>query len=193
MIHKLGPVSFDFAPKWIFEIRECDDKPLIKEAFYQLRLYYEEIAEAATECDDDRLKKWCEADYELMMHTARVKCFDLHWIRETFEGISLADLSLAIAETYYPSEDWEILEQDEDAVVTNSDRSRVFDLKYFDVLSPKAAIGLCDPNAVLDRKTIAEVTAFRTARLRRTLNQIEMIKEDIRRADETATLIPISE
>lgn len=102
-------------------------------------------------------------EYELDLHIADVKIFDLAWLKQTFSNIDLVPLASAIAETLYTHLEWEVIEYDEEAVVTDSRRTFVFDFKNYDKLSAGASLLLVrDTQFTASTSDHDEFSRFRT-------------------------------
>jgi hypothetical protein len=190
MITQLAPVQFNFRMRWNSEIRRLADQPSLKSAFGKIREYYEAIADCKNDSDHNLYpREWALAEYELDLHIARVKCFDLDWLQETFEGIDLYDLSLAIAETLYPEQQWEVLELNEDAIVTNTERSLVFDLKHYNKLSASASLGLVGIIGPNDLEVVNEVLHIKNSRMNRNLDAISQMKALLANSDKPNSVL----
>jgi len=82
-------------------------------------------------------------------------------------------LSLAIAQNLYESQTWEIVEGQSHAVITNSERSMVFDLKYFDQMSALASLLYADDTVVIgNEEAEKEHLLFRHKKLAEDLRRI---------------------
>jgi hypothetical protein len=190
MKKSFDPLQFDFRAHWLFEIRALRDRPMIQLAVEEIKDYYADIAECkyedAREFDEEQAK----AEYELDLHTAEVKCFDLPWLRETFEGCDLIKLVLAIAQELHPEKKFEILEDDERAILTDLDRTIVFDIKNFDRMSAKASLLLLnDQTFSNDELGVREVENYLGQRNEETLKILEALERTVAEPDTQNVII----
>ncbi len=193
MIQNLAPVQFNFFNWWTHDLGQMQLPANVEAAFQALKSYYEDIAEQAYEetVENGFIAK-ASSEYELALHTALVKYKDIHWLRKTFCGCTLADLSLAIAQALDPKESWEILENDELAVVTNQNRTIVFDLKHFDVLSASASLALVkDPLLIMNETITQEVNRFYQSRLDNENRRLLLLKQILEKNSNDAQVIPL--
>lgn len=193
MKNNFGPIQFDFGPMWYTQIWKLRKRPTIQEALEKIKMNYREFAEAKFEDLSEFDEEQAQAELELDIHTAEVKCFDLYWLRDHFNEDTLVDLSLAIAEELYPEKSFEIVEHEDDdvAIVTDSERTIVFDLKNYDKFSAKASLLLVnDEKTAVDAKATAELTAHFEEKNRRLENALNIATEAIRLDDEDNVLKP---
>jgi hypothetical protein len=194
MIKNIGPVHFGFIKWWMNDLKQGKVDRDINLAFLGLKEAYECIAESIY---DDEVEGgfFAEAgvEYGLRMHTALVKHKDIHWLRETFSGYNFVDLSLAIAQFVYPEERWEILENDELAVVVNENRTIVFDLEHFDVLGASASLAIVnDPKLVMTDAIAQEVDQFYKRRSKLNAWRISKFEQDLEKYSKETQVIKLS-
>ncbi len=174
---KQSPIQFDFQAYWFEEIRTIRQLSLFQDEFERIKERYFDISELKFEefQDYDRIHAYKEL--QLSRHTAEVMYSDLQWLRENFSGYELSDLSLGIAEALYPDKKWTVIEDGEEAIVTDTDRNLVFDMKYFDKFSAKGSLLNAGDNFyVSDRGALEELYKFkeiRSAQFRDVLSKLK--------------------
>ncbi len=179
------PRQFDFGSKWNSEIRALRECSNIEFQFDELKSKYRDIIECKRdEAVENGFRSQAEAEFETDLSRAEKRFRDLPWLRKTFTGICVSELSLAIAEELFPDKTWEILERDEFAVVTDLERTMVFDLLNFDTLSAGASLVLADdiiykPSA----KVFEEVLKYQNARKDVLENSLQQVQEVLAQAD----------
>src|SRR5947208_1644727 len=135
-IPRLPPMQYDFLSNWYSEVAAIRDRPAVAAEFRKLKEQY--IAMMVDLYENGSLGEDPEAYSSLQskLHGVDAEGRNVRWLRETWEADSLANLSLAIARELKPGDVWEIVETDEQhSVVTDLDRTIVFDMRLCDKLS----------------------------------------------------------
>ncbi|RZA04654.1 MAG: hypothetical protein EOP11_14615 [Proteobacteria bacterium] len=190
-ISKLPPVHFDFRSVWRDEARALCREPKIAEAIEHLEKQWEEIARSKVE---GKPPAEGAEEFDLEMHIFRVKRYSWHWLADTFESYSLAELQLAICETLDPKQTWEIAESDEHehSVVVNADRSLVSDLSLGRKLSAGASLFLAGetdfPGVEAAEK---EADAYLSERHTQKVAQLQLLERHLERYGKGGTVEPL--
>lgn len=176
-----APVQFDFGEKWHTDILPHRKNPLLEDGFGHVRGVFEEVAQWIYD-DAEENSHWFDrelAEMELMLnlHIASVQCFCLDWLQKNLEADQLAPLSLAIAEEFYPEKNWFILEDGTEAIVTDEDRTMVFDLINYDKLSAAASLALVGDKAFHTSEfALSEALNFREGRIQEEVARLETMQ-----------------
>ena len=140
----MNPRQFDFAIEWNQLIKTVRTQPRVIEGMSKTAEHWEELADFKREEMEESDPEQALLEYKLDLVTFEIRKWDLHWQREWTgrRSNSLTPLSLAIAETIFPTLKLEILENGDYEVVTDAQRRLVFDIQNFDVLTAGASLFL---------------------------------------------------
>ena len=163
--------QYDFAVNWDSEIVPLKKYPEIKRSFKALRTIHQDSIISL--CEDGNAVR---SDFSAFRE-------DLNWLRENFAGIDLQFLVLEIASHLYPKMEWEIVGFfSEDAVISDVERTIVFDMIHFDKLSAEASLALCEDECTQPTNfALREVLAVREERLNLARQALQKMKEMLRR------------
>jgi hypothetical protein len=132
----LPPVQYNFGLHWLNDLQPILARPAVIEAFERIQFQRIEMFETLHENGDLGPEPHASAYLDLKIHEVEVLGHQLDWLRDELDAVELSDLSFAIAEELHPNQVWEIVENDDiHSVVTNVDRTLVFDIKLYDRLS----------------------------------------------------------
>lgn len=189
---QLPPTQFNFRKFWFDHWKQAKKEPGIAEALSGISTHYMEIAEEKFEGSREHDEEQAKMEYTLDQITSIVKVNDLYWLRETFEGCSLFNLSLAIAEYLYPTKTWDVIENDELAVVTDSERSLVFDIKNGERLSAGASLlTVKDEVFIPTAEDVRESNAFRAEKCALEEARLADMRALLKRFDNEGSVIPL--
>jgi hypothetical protein len=169
------PVQFEFGTRWDTEILPILDSPEVKIALNEIMAEYGEIAEMAYPDPQRRREEMIKAHLNLK---------NLAWLRKTFYGDTLANLMFAIARTLYPKMHLRIYSRNEDAIVTNSGSTLVFDIVHYDTLSALGSLALCAAERGLSsHKGMVEAIEFIKKRTEKEIDVVQKMRNHLAGVD----------
>ena len=170
-LRRLPPVQFDLARFWRQDFVRRRAEPKFMAALATLSKRAIQIAERAHRETAAADPVFAREILDLEIYAARVRVKDLTWLRQKFTGRDLHPLALVIANHVYPDLRFEVLFCDDGAVVTDVERSVVFDFENFDRSSGGASlIYVEDENFTGTAAQQAEADRLIDAQIARDLN-----------------------
>lgn len=180
-IKKLNPIYYFRGGVWIKTV-----VPLIKSnaniraVLSEMGGRYLENMEACLE--PDLSAEDLADEMALLAHEFSVRCKQFHYLRDHIGAFDLVDLYIAIGSELFPQKDWQVLENDEYAIVIDADRTMVLDIVYCEDMSALGAMALCgDSEALQNPRAVEEVAQFHQARYEKNLRAIDRMKQDLAR------------
>lgn len=194
MDRRFEPIQYKFDSNWIRGICPKRNQSKYREAFAKIADRYQDIADLKFEDFVETDPELAQAEYELDLHTAQVKCFDLHWIRDCADSLDLAYLSLVVAEDLYPEKRWEIVEGDEEIIVTDTERTMVFDIRNCHRLSGGGSLALVRDEVYQPSAAAAlEAAEFNEKRYQMNVYAIEKMKEHLAAFTKAENVIKVAD
>lgn len=179
------PEQFNFDKYWYTHILPmCNEVPEVAEAFAYFQNDYQEISERIYEDmieseDVPAALEQYKKEHTLRLIESTILCYNIHWLQEQFEPEQVAEyLSLAIAKAFYPDKEWAVIGLNSGApVVSDPERSLVFDFKNFSKLSGAASLVNAEDPEFKDDAAISEAIAFREKRIEEELARLAPLKQ----------------
>jgi hypothetical protein len=193
MTLSFAPLQFDIAGAWNSEKDALLSSQDFRLALDRLRDLWIEVSRERFESHSQTDLEQAQAEYELNVHTAEVMVFNFWWLKEQFEPDDLAYLSEAIATTLYPEKKWEVIENCDYMVVSDSERRMVLDFKNGREISASASLILAgDTKIPLSEKAVAEVEKWETARLDARIRLLDRMQSDLAEFRKEGQVIPLT-
>jgi SHS2 domain-containing protein len=144
MIKPRAPIQYDFAANWESVILPLINKDrAVRVELNTLKAVFEETVEALYEEESAGDPVAAKKQYARLLRNARARYHELEWLRQTFDGLDLEFFILALARALHPHQEWfAVANAGTDSVITDRERSLVFDIMNFDQISGAASLAL---------------------------------------------------
>lgn len=165
MTSEMIPIQYDFAYQWHLKINMLRKDYIVQYHLEELYRRCGDFAEMLAEPDTEQSK----LDAKQFLKEASVGIYDLNWLKKTFDETDLMDLNYAIARLVCPSKNLIFVGDDtEHPVVTDKQRTIVFDMIKFDTVSGAGSLAIArDKEFEAPRYALEEAYIFYDNKLRK--------------------------
>jgi hypothetical protein len=178
----MKPMQFHFRREWNSKIKEIRNEPKVAAGMQAVWRDWLDLSEFKKEEEAPHDPLQAEAEFQLDILTFKVKHWDQYWLAEWTRGCHhvTIKLVLGIAETLFPKMTWEVLESGEYMIVSDVDRTIVFDFLNFDNVSAAVSLLLAgDKKYIPDELDLKAATKFKKQENDREIEKLSMLIADI--------------
>jgi hypothetical protein len=178
----MKPMQFHFRREWNSKIKEIRNEPKVVAGMQSVWRDWLDLSEFKKEEETPHDPLQAEAEFQLDILTFKVKHWDQYWLAEWTRGSHYVTIKLVlgIAETLFPNMTWEVLESGEYMIVSDVDRTMVFDFLNFDNVSAAVSLLLAgDKKYSPDELDLKSAAKFKKQENDREIEKLSLLIADI--------------